>query len=129
MALAEVFSYEFCEIFKNTFYTEHLREPASEYSLFYSLALIIKKTYFTWLRKILYWSRLIVCQIFNITMFSWRFSQFFELSMFINVSLPWIYYLMKCVGDSDMQKKTFCLIPLVSFFKKKNYYWWVKSMT
>ena len=27
--LAEVFSFEFCEIFKNTFFTEHLRATAS----------------------------------------------------------------------------------------------------
>ena len=29
-ALAQVFSCEFCEIFKNTFFTEHLRVTASE---------------------------------------------------------------------------------------------------
>ena len=28
--LAEEFSYEFCEIFKNTFFTDHLRATASE---------------------------------------------------------------------------------------------------
>ena len=28
--LAQVFSYEFCEISKNTFFTEHLRTTASE---------------------------------------------------------------------------------------------------
>ena len=27
--VAQVFSWEFCEIFKNTFFTEHLRETAS----------------------------------------------------------------------------------------------------
>ena len=27
--LAQVFSYEFCEIFKNTFFTKHLRTTAS----------------------------------------------------------------------------------------------------
>ena len=31
-ALAQVFSCEFCEIFKNIFYTEHLRPAASELS-------------------------------------------------------------------------------------------------
>ena len=30
--LAQVFSYEFCEISKNTFFTEHLRTTASEKS-------------------------------------------------------------------------------------------------
>ena len=29
--LAQVFSYEFCEISKNTFFTEHLRATASVY--------------------------------------------------------------------------------------------------
>ena len=29
-ALAQVFSCEFCEIFKNTFFTEHFRETATE---------------------------------------------------------------------------------------------------
>ena len=28
-ALSQVFSCEFCEIFKNTFFPEHIREPAS----------------------------------------------------------------------------------------------------
>ena len=28
--LAQVFSYEFCEIFKNTFFVEHLRATASD---------------------------------------------------------------------------------------------------
>ena len=30
--LAQVFSYEFCEIYKNTFFIEHLRATASEVS-------------------------------------------------------------------------------------------------
>ena len=30
-SLIQVFSCEFCEIFKNTFFTEHLRTTASEY--------------------------------------------------------------------------------------------------
>ena len=30
--LAQVFSYEFCEIFKNTFFTEHLWATASDQS-------------------------------------------------------------------------------------------------
>ena len=36
-SLAQVFSYEFCEISKNTFFTEHLRTTASEYLSFESL--------------------------------------------------------------------------------------------
>ena len=31
--LAHLFSYEFCEISKNTFFTEHLWETASEHTL------------------------------------------------------------------------------------------------
>ena len=33
---------------------------------------------------------------------------FLELSMFINASLSYIYYLMNGIGDSDMKKKAFC---------------------
>ena len=32
--LAQMFFYEFCEIFKNTFFTEHLRTTASEYGTY-----------------------------------------------------------------------------------------------
>ena len=32
--LARVFSYEFCEIFKNTFFTEHFRTTASKLTIF-----------------------------------------------------------------------------------------------
>ena len=32
--LAQVFSCEFCEIFKNTFFTEHLRLTASKHTVF-----------------------------------------------------------------------------------------------
>ena len=30
---------------------------------------------------------------------------FLELSMFINAFLPWIYYVMKWIGESDIKKK------------------------
>ena len=31
VTLAQVFRFEFCEIFKNTFFTEHIRPPSPEY--------------------------------------------------------------------------------------------------
>ena len=37
--------------------------------------------------------------------------EFLELSMFINASLPQVYYLIKWIGDSNMKQKTFGLIP------------------
>ena len=44
---------------------------------------------------------------------------FLELSMFINAFLPWIYYLMKWIGDSDMKKKHFVRYhSYLLFFKK-----------
>ena len=43
---------------------------------------------------------------------------FLELSMLINASLPYMYYLMKSIGDSNMKKKRFVrYILFVSFFK------------
>ena len=35
-ALAQVFPCEFCEISKNTFFTEHLWEVASDYLIYYT---------------------------------------------------------------------------------------------
>ena len=40
--LAQMFSCEFCEIFKNTFFTEHLLEIASEYGY------VLSKTFSIW---------------------------------------------------------------------------------
>ena len=44
---------------------------------------------------------------------------FLELSMFINASLSYIYYLMNGIGDSDMKKKRhFVKHHLYHFFLK-----------
>ena len=42
--LAQVFSYEFCEISKNNFFTEHLQTTASEHLSFESLTISRKNS-------------------------------------------------------------------------------------
>ena len=47
-ALAQVLSCEFCEIFKNTYFTEHLRVTATEYHIFPMITLTLKMFLPTW---------------------------------------------------------------------------------
>ena len=46
--LAQVFSYEFCKIFKKTFFIEHIQWLFSEYVFFWTVCCTLSHSYFLW---------------------------------------------------------------------------------
>ena len=53
----------------------------------------------------------------------WRFRWYLESSMFINASLPQIYFFNAVDRGIGHEKNTFSLIPFISFFLKNCYGW------
>ena len=82
-----------------------------------------------WRKKEHFAKYVVICEVFLELQSLYNLVDFLKLSLLINASVPWVFYLMKWTWDLDMKQIDILLDTIDIIFFLKNCYGWLKRMT